>query len=96
MDKILDPMLEELYSRLEAKIKENTAIKDMTRIRAAFEYAAESHGTQKRKDGSPFVSHPMAAAEIVAEMGLDEDSVIAALLHDCIEDTGATHEDIEK
>lgn len=84
------------YDRFEAVIKENNPAADLSRIRAAFEYAQNAHDTQRRKDGSPFVTHPLAAAEIVAEMGLDEDAIIAALLHDCIEDTGVTHEDIAK
>jgi guanosine-3',5'-bis(diphosphate) 3'-pyrophosphohydrolase len=66
------------------------------RIREAFDYARAAHGEQRRKDGSPFITHPLAAAIIVAEMGLDEESVIAALLHDCIEDTCVSYEDIVK
>jgi guanosine-3',5'-bis(diphosphate) 3'-pyrophosphohydrolase len=84
------------YAHFEAVIKENNPAADLGRIRAAFDYASNAHETQRRKDGSPFVSHPLAAAEIVAEMGLDEEAIIAALLHDCIEDTGVTHEDIAK
>jgi GTP pyrophosphokinase len=49
-----------------------------------------------RKDGTPFITHPLSAAKIIAEMGLDEESVIAAILHDLIEDTKVTHEDIAK
>ena len=48
------------------------------------------------RSGEPYITHPLAVAEIVADLGLDTDCVIAALLHDCIEDTGATHEDIAK
>ncbi|NLT15034.1 MAG: bifunctional (p)ppGpp synthetase/guanosine-3',5'-bis(diphosphate) 3'-pyrophosphohydrolase, partial [Clostridiales bacterium] len=86
----------EKYARFEAVINENNPAADLTRIRAAFDFASAAHKNQRRKDGSPFVSHPLAAAEIVAEMGLDEEAIIAALLHDCIEDTGATHEEIAK
>ncbi len=89
-------IIEKKYQQLQEKIEKFTAIKDLARIREAFEYARDAHGEQKRKDGSPFVTHPMAAAEIVAEMGLDEESIIAAMLHDCIEDTGVTHEDVAK
>ena len=88
--------VEERYRRLEAVILENYPGADMGRIRAAFEFARVAHDTQLRKDGSDFVTHPLAAAEIVAEIGLDEDSLCAALLHDCIEDTGATYAEIEK
>ena len=86
----------ERYRRLEAVILENHPGADMTRIRAAFDFALKAHGTQMRKDGSEFIMHPLASAEIVAEIGLDEDSLCAALLHDCIEDTVATYEEIKK
>ena len=69
---------------------------DMGILQRAVEYAANKHIDQKRKDGSPYIIHPLAVAEIVAEMGLDMDAVLGALLHDCIEDTDASHEDIEK
>ncbi|MBP3478581.1 MAG: bifunctional (p)ppGpp synthetase/guanosine-3',5'-bis(diphosphate) 3'-pyrophosphohydrolase [Oscillospiraceae bacterium] len=69
---------------------------DMALVDRAVEYAQNKHKEQKRKDGSPYIIHPLAVAEIVAEMGLDLDAVLAALLHDCIEDTDASHEDIEK
>ncbi|MGE4483856.1 MAG: bifunctional (p)ppGpp synthetase/guanosine-3',5'-bis(diphosphate) 3'-pyrophosphohydrolase [Oscillospiraceae bacterium] len=91
----VDIVLEQ-YQKFEETIQKNNPAVDMMRIRAAFEYARKAHGDQKRKDGTPFVLHPLAAAEILAEMGLDEDSIISAILHDCIEDTGATHEDVVK
>ncbi|MDL2300597.1 bifunctional (p)ppGpp synthetase/guanosine-3',5'-bis(diphosphate) 3'-pyrophosphohydrolase [Clostridiaceae bacterium OttesenSCG-928-D20] len=69
---------------------------DHARIRSAFETARDAHEGQLRKDGTPYVTHAIAAAEIAAEMGLDEDSIVAALLHDCIEDTGLTYHDIAK
>ena len=86
----------QIYYRLEKVILNKHPGADLTRIKAAYEYARKAHGTQLRKDGTEFVTHPLAAAEIVAEIGLDEDSLCAALLHDCIEDTGATREEIEK
>ncbi len=69
---------------------------DMTQIDSAVEYAKEKHKEQKRKDGSPYIIHPLAVAEIVAEIGLDVDAILAALLHDCIEDTDASFEDISR
>ena len=86
----------ELYEILEKTILLGNSGADMTRIRAAFEYANAAHAEQKRRDGSPYVTHALAAAIITAEMGLDEDSIIAALLHDCIEDTAITHDEIAK
>ena len=88
--------VEAKYRELEDKIKVNNPGADLTRIRAAYEFALASHGTQTRKDGTPYITHPIATAEIIAEMGLDEETIIAALLHDCIEDTKVTHEDIVK
>ena len=69
---------------------------DMTTIDQAVEYAREKHKDQKRKDGSPYIIHPLAVAEIVAEMGLDMDAILGALLHDCIEDTDASFDEISR
>ena len=91
----MDPILER-YQALEEKIRGYMPNADFDRLSAAFHYADEHHAQQLRKDGSPFVTHPLAVADIVADMGLDLDSVIAALLHDTIEDTDATHEEISK
>ena len=66
-------------------------------IRSAFEFADKAHEGQLRKDNSPFVTHPLAVAQIVAEeLHLDSESIAAALLHDTIEDTAATHEQISE
>lgn len=86
----------EEYERLEKKVLEYNSSLDVQRLRAAYEFAKEAHGAQKRKDGSPYITHPIAAAEITAEMGLDEDSVIASLLHDVIEDTPVLYDEIVK
>ena len=91
----MDPVLES-YHALEEKIKRYNHNLDDKRLFAAFQYADNAHSGQLRKDGSPYITHPLAVAEIVSELELDTDSIIAALLHDCIEDTGATHEDIAK
>ncbi len=91
----MDPILERYYA-LEKKIKSYNPSLDTGRLFAAFQYADEAHKRQLRKDGTPFVTHPLAVAEIVADLGLDTDSIIAALLHDCIEDTGVTHEEVAK
>lgn len=88
--------MEALYKSLADMIQEHNPGVDLARVRAAFDTAARAHETQMRKDGSPYLTHVVAAAKICAEMGLDEDSVVAALLHDCIEDTSLTHEDIAK
>ena len=85
-----------LFEALVKKIKENTHNMDLGRIRAAYDMARMAHSGQKRRDGSPYVTHCIAAADISVDIGLDEDSIIAALLHDVIEDTSLTHEDIAR
>lgn len=85
-----------IYDRLENKIISGNPEADTARIRRAFELAQEAHSRQRRRDDTPYVTHPLAVAEIAVEMGLDEDAVIAAILHDCIEDTVITHKDITK
>ncbi len=86
----------EHYGSLYQAIQKYMPGTDMTIIDKAVEYAQEKHKNQLRKDGSPYIIHPLAVAEIVAEMGLDVDAVLGALLHDCIEDTDASHDDIAK
>ena len=84
------------YESMCAAIRKRMPGADMELIERAVEYADAKHCHQKRKDGSPYIIHPLAVAEIVVEMGLDTDAILGALLHDCIEDTDASHEDIEK
>ena len=70
---------------------------DKREIRKAFDLALEAHSSQRRKTGEPFIFHPIAVAKIVAyEIGLDTTSIVAALLHDVVEDTEYTLEDIEQ
>ena len=87
---------EEHYASMCDAIKKHLPGADMALINRAVDYANEKHKLQKRKDGSPYIIHPLAVAQIVAEMGLDCDAILGALLHDCIEDTDASHEDIER
>ncbi len=88
----LDP--DAMFAALEEKIRAGSHPMDMERIRAAYDMARTAHAGQLRKDGSPYVTHCVAAADISVDLGLDEDSIIAALLHDVIEDTAMTHADI--
>ncbi len=62
----------------------------------AYDVAAERHKDQIRKSGEPFLIHPIAVAEILAELGMDEETIAAGLLHDVIEDTTYTNEDMER
>ena len=63
-------------------------------IERAYRTAAEAHFGQFRKSGEPYIAHPIAVARIVAELGLDETTIAAALLHDAVEDTGLTAQDL--
>lgn len=91
---VLDPDV--MFQSLKNMILQGNISMDIDRITQAYEYAKEAHEGQLRKDGSPYVTHCVAAAEIAVEMGLDEDSVVASLLHDVIEDTSSGHEEISK
>ena len=84
------------YESMKAALAKYMPGAPMDLVDRAVEYANTKHRNQKRKDGSPYIIHPLAVAEIVAEMGLDIDAILGALLHDCIEDTDASHDDIEK
>ena len=87
---------QEHYDSLMATLEKRMPGKDTELIQQAIEYAAQKHSSQKRKDGSPYIIHPLAVAQIVVEMGLDTDAVLGALLHDCIEDTDASKDEIAK
>ncbi len=78
-------MYEEMKSLL-SLVEKNAKYYDIDKIRRAYDYAAELHEGQFRQSGEPYISHPVAVAKIVAELGLDTDSVCAALLHDTVED----------
>ena len=93
-NQLLNP--DEMFEALITKIKESCPGMDLGRIRAAYDMARLAHSGQLRKDGSPYVTHCVAAADITVDMGLDEDSIVSALLHDVIEDTNLTHEDIAR
>ena len=89
--------VQEQYDHLVQTIRDYNPGADFEQIEKAYQFAAAHHGEQKRKDGSPFITHPLSVAQIVAdELHLDSESIIAALLHDCIEDTEATYEDVAR
>jgi GTP diphosphokinase / guanosine-3',5'-bis(diphosphate) 3'-diphosphatase len=67
---------------------------DLTLIRRAYQFAAQAHEGQTRKSGDPYVTHPLSVAQVIAELKLDVASVCAGLLHDCVEDTSATVEQL--
>ena len=66
---------------------------DKDKIASAAVFAAKKHGDQKRKSGEPYITHPIAVAEILMQIGMDADTVSAGLLHDTLEDTDTTEEE---
>ena len=91
----MDPILES-YQALEQKVAAYTPNLDTARLHDAFTFAYAEHQGQLRKSGESYIIHPLAVAEIVAEIGLDTDAIVAALLHDCLEDTDASFEEISR
>ena len=86
-----------MYDHLVETIHQYNPSADFAQIDKAFRYADTHHNGQLRKDGSPFITHPLAVAQIIAEeLRLDSESIEAALMHDCIEDTTATYAEIAK
>ncbi len=83
----------ELVDRFVSRIL-NYSDEDKEKISAAAVFAAKKHGDQKRKSGEPYLIHPIAVAEILMSFNMDADTVCAGLLHDTIEDTGTTEEEI--
>lgn len=77
-------------------IGDNCTQKEKGDIIRAYEIASEAHAGQKRLSGEPYIMHPLNVALILASLGMDEASVIAAILHDTVEDTKITHEEVEK
>ncbi len=89
--------VQEQYELLEKTVRAYNPAADFDHIREAFAYADRCHQGQKRKSGEPYIIHPLAVAQIVAEeLKLDSESIEAALLHDVIEDTPATHGDVAR
>ncbi|WMT40055.1 bifunctional (p)ppGpp synthetase/guanosine-3',5'-bis(diphosphate) 3'-pyrophosphohydrolase [Paenibacillus sp. D2_2] len=83
--------IERLLEKASAYIKEP----DLPRIREAYDFADQAHHGQVRKSGEPYIQHPLAVAEIVVSMQMDVLSIIAALLHDVVEDTTVSLKEIE-
>jgi len=92
----MDASPEQVYKELEDKVRVSAPGFDATKLKKAFDFAVKYHGTQLRASGEPYYLHPVEVATIMTEMRLDLASVITALLHDTVEDTEATIEDIEK
>lgn len=86
---------EELKALIEKSITQGNQY-DLEKIEKAYKFADEAHGDQKRVSGVPYILHPTSVACILVELGMDTDSVVAALLHDVVEDTPVTIEEVTK
>ena len=96
-DSVQDAIIEEQYARLVETVRDYNPAADFVHIESAYHFAKRCHQGQRRKSGEPYIIHPLAVAQIVAEeLKLDSESIEAALLHDCIEDTAATYADIAR
>ena len=84
-----------MYEDLMQKINENCHNIDKDMVKRAYDLACDAHKDQKRESGEPYVTHPVDVASILAEMGMDTSTIVAGLLHDVIEDTEYTYEDIK-
>ena len=87
---------DEIYDILLSKIKKYHPSDDFSLVEKAYHLADEAHNGQKRKSGEPYIIHPLCVAIILAELEMDKETIIAGLLHDVIEDTEFTREDIER
>ncbi len=87
---------EQLYQELIEKMKTYHPTKDFDMVEKAYRLAVDAHKDQKRKSGEPYIIHPLKVAYILAELELDRETIIAGILHDVIEDTVYSYEDISR
>ena len=93
-DEFMDP--DEMYAKLEETIREYRPNTDLAKIREAYEVARAAHADQRRKSGEPYINHPLAVAIILAELEMDKETIIAGILHDVVEDTSVTEEELKE
>src|SRR5260370_38429608 len=82
------------FQQLLAKVAQNRPSDDLEIIRRAYEFSLLHHGGQLRASGEPFLIHPLEVALVLADMKLDSTAIAAGLLHDAIEDTPVTNDDV--
>ncbi len=87
---------EVLYDRLIKKVREYHPSGDISMIEKAYRIARDAHKNQLRKSGEPYIIHPLSVALILADLELDKESIVGGLLHDVVEDTVMTEEDIKR
>lgn len=88
--------MHEAFEKLIEKILSYNPNADIDKVKRAYELACDAHKEQKRISGTPYITHPLAVATFVADMQMDVDSICAALLHDVVEDTIYSKEDIKE
>ncbi len=88
--------MDELYQKLAERIEQTNKQYDMEKVEKAYLLAKRAHEGTLRRSGEPYIVHPVCAAIILVELGMDTDSIVAALLHDVVEDTEVTLEEIRK
>ena len=87
---------EVLYEELIKSVRKYHPSADISMIEKAYKVASEAHKDQKRKSGEPYIIHPLCVAIILADLELDKETIVAGLLHDAVEDTWMTYEEVEK
>ena len=87
---------EVLYKELISSVLKYHPSTDISMIEKAYKVASEAHEGQKRKSGEPYIIHPLCVAIILADLELDKETIVAGLLHDAVEDTWMTYEEVEK
>ncbi len=87
---------EVLYQELISSVRKYHPSTDISMIEKTYKVASEAHKDQKRKSGEPYIIHPLCVAIILADLELDKETIVAGLLHDAVEDTWMTYEEVEK
>ncbi len=87
---------EEYMQEILSLIGNDCSDDEICHVKKAYKIAADAHEGQKRLSGEPYIMHPLSVALILASLGMDEASIVAAILHDTVEDTALTHEEVKK
>jgi GTP pyrophosphokinase len=94
-DKTVYSCPQECFDALIKRLSKTYSEEELANVRKAYEIAAEAHSEQKRLSGEPYIMHPLNVALILSKLGMDDASVIAAILHDTVEDTIMTYNDVK-
>src|SRR5579863_4037557 len=92
--KITQEIIDQRFEKLLHQVQANRLNEDVSLIRKAWDFCVQHHAGQARASGEPYIIHPLEVAEVLAEMKLDSTAIAAGLLHDSVEDTPATNEEV--